>query len=84
MQMILRYPDGRRVDALLLSKDGNRLRVTTPERNDAVELRLTRQIWQDEEGHMITIEAMLTPQIFAEPAPIRRAAAVGQGPLGFS
>ena len=67
MYIILRYPDGSRVQALLLSEGSGRLRVTIPGRRDTLELQLVNERWVDEEGHKVSIEAMVFP------APVRRA-----------
>jgi hypothetical protein len=59
MHIILRYPDGSRVQGLLLSEDSARLRVTIPGRKDTLELQLVNDRWVDEDGHKVSIEAMV-------------------------
>jgi hypothetical protein len=59
MHMILRYPDGKRVEALLLLREPERLRVMAQGRNDTLELRLIRDRWVDDDGQKVSIEAMV-------------------------
>ncbi len=59
MHIILRYPDGSRVQALLLSEGSDRMRVTIPGRRDTLELHLVNERWVDEDGHKVSIEAMV-------------------------
>jgi hypothetical protein len=78
MHMILRYPDGRRVDAVLLSEEPGRLRVAIHGRNDTLELRLVRERWVDDDGQKVSIEAIVAaPRGGNEPA---RATAAGASP----
>jgi hypothetical protein len=70
MHVILRYPDAKRVDALLLSREPERLRLAIHGRTDALELRLVRERWVDDDGQKVSIEALVT----SRPAPCRRAA----------
>ena len=62
MHIILRYPDGSRISALLLSEQRERLRVTMPGRTDTVELKLVRERWVDDDGRKVSIEAMIFGQ----------------------
>jgi hypothetical protein len=59
MHMILRYPDRTRTDALLLLQGRGRIRVAIPGRDDIVELTRTRELWADEDGRIVTIEAIV-------------------------
>jgi hypothetical protein len=59
MHIILRYPDGSRIQALLLSEGSDRLRVIIPGRKDTLELHLVNERWADEDGNKVSIEAML-------------------------
>jgi hypothetical protein len=58
--MILRYPDGKRVEALLLVREGDRMRVMVHGRNDTLELKLFRDRWVDDDEQKVSIEAMVT------------------------
>jgi hypothetical protein len=58
--MILRYPNGKRVEALLLLREPDRLRVMVHGRTDTLELKLVRDRWVDDDGHKVSIEAMVT------------------------
>ena len=69
MRLIIRFPDGRRAEALLLAESADWLRVTMPGYDDAIDLRRSGGSWIDESGQRVSIEAMLTP-------PVRRFAAV--------
>lgn len=60
MLLVLRYPNGTRVDALLLSRETDRLRVALHGRNDTIELQLVFESWMDEDGRRVSIEAILT------------------------
>jgi hypothetical protein len=59
MHLILQYPNGRRADALLLSRGERFMRVTLRGRNDTLELRKVSGCWVDEEGNVVSIEAIL-------------------------
>jgi hypothetical protein len=75
MHIILRYPNGKRVDALLLSREHDRLRVAIQGRNDTLELKLVRERWVDDDGQKVSIEAM----VIAHPATMRSSAAGRSG-----
>ena len=75
MHIILRYPNGKRVDALLLSREHDRLRLAIPGRNDTLELKLVRERWVDDDGQKVSIEAM----VIGQPALMRSSAAGGSG-----
>src|SRR5690348_5944592 len=87
MPIILRYPDGKRVSALLLSREETRLRVTIPGRSDTLELRKVRERWVDDDGNKVSIEALLhsdrrpEPEVGRAPTP---EAAAGPSPPGSS
>jgi hypothetical protein len=59
MHLILCYPNGKRVDSLLLAAGRNRLRVAIPQCNETVELRFDQSQWVSDEGDMLEIESML-------------------------
>jgi hypothetical protein len=59
MHLILRYLDGTRTDALLLSFHNNVMRVVVRGRNETQELEFVYDRWVDEEGQRICLEAML-------------------------
>ena len=80
MHIILRYPDGSRMHALLLSEDGDRLRVTMPDAKDTVELRFVGEKWVDEAGNRVSIEALMWPS----PPGFRREAGASREPRGSS
>ena len=59
MHLILRYLDGTRLDALMLSFQNNLMRVVIPGRNETEELEFVYDRWVDEDGKRICLEAML-------------------------
>lgn len=63
MRLILRYSNGRRTEALLLSRGARLLRVTVPGCNDTLELSMEGEHWVDEQGWRVSIEAMLSAPV---------------------
>jgi len=59
MHLVLCYPNGKRVDSLLLATGRHRLRVAVPHRNDAVELHFDNNQWISDAGETVVIESML-------------------------
>jgi hypothetical protein len=59
MHIILRYPNGKRVDALLLCREQDQMRVMVHGRNDTLELEFIRDRWVDDDGQKVSIEAMV-------------------------
>ena len=59
MHLVLRYPDGRRADALLLRRDEAAMRIVLRGRNETIELRFVRGSWLTEDGERVSIEAIL-------------------------
>jgi hypothetical protein len=57
--MILRYPDGRRIDALLLTIGPDSMRAAVHERNETLELQRLGDYWLGEKGERVAIEAMI-------------------------
>ena len=58
MLLILRYRDGMRVNALLLTASHDRIRVVIPNCIDATEFRLRKGSWISAEGCLVEIEAV--------------------------
>jgi hypothetical protein len=77
MHIILRYPDGRRVDALLLSQEPSVMRVAIPGRNDTLELTLVRERWVDDDGQKVSIEAIVATAGRGDRPALRAGAAGG-------
>jgi hypothetical protein len=75
MRLILRYANGRRTEALLLSRSEGTMRVTVPGCNDTLEFRSDGEHWTDERGRRVSIEAMLAQ-------PVVESAARTMGALG--
>ena len=59
MHLILRYPNGRRVDALLLRREDSQMRIVVRGRNETLELHFTGGSWFTEDGERVSIEAIL-------------------------
>jgi hypothetical protein len=56
MLMLMRHYDGRREEAVMLSVDGNAMRVASPGRDDCLELRLYDGQWVTETNEAVEIE----------------------------
>ncbi len=56
MLMLIRYYDGRREGAVLLSVTGNAMRVALAGRDDCLELRLYEGQWVTETNQAVEIE----------------------------
>lgn len=65
MHMILRYPDGNLVDALLLSRGDARMRVILRGKKDRLELNTLDHRWVDEDGQEVSIEAIVSDRFDA-------------------
>ena len=59
MHLILRYANGRRADALLLTMTGDAMRVVLRRRHDTVEFHRVASRWLGDDGSRVSIEAML-------------------------
>jgi hypothetical protein len=59
MHLILRYTNGHRADALLLTMTPDTMRVVLHRRNDTVEYRRISDRWAGDDGSRVSIEAML-------------------------
>ena len=58
MHMILCYPNGRRVDALLLTVGPESMRAAVRERSETLEFQKIGDSWLSENGERVSIEAM--------------------------
>jgi hypothetical protein len=67
MHLILRYPNGRRVDALLLTIGPESMRAAVHERNETLEFLRVGEWWLGEKGERIAIEAMISAQTTSAP-----------------
>jgi len=59
MHLILSYPTGRRVEAILLAASRECMRVVVKRLNETLELRLIDGQWSSVEGTHIEIESMV-------------------------
>jgi hypothetical protein len=67
MHLILSYPDGRRVDALLLTQGPESIRVVVRERNETLEFQRIGDYLLGEAGERITIDAMIATDVASTP-----------------
>ena len=71
MQLTLLYPGSRRIDAVVLAANHDRMRIVLPNRRDTVELHLKGNRWTSEEGESVEIEAVVacdwTGESFRQP-----------------
>ena len=58
MLLILRYQNGMRVNAILLTASHDLIRVVIPSCTDTIEFRLKKKRWISEEGCVAEIEAV--------------------------
>jgi hypothetical protein len=73
MHLILRYSNGKRVDALLLNIGPETMRAAVRDRNETLEFQRIGDQWIGEDGEPVDIEAMIA----AETAVMPRARAAG-------
>jgi hypothetical protein len=67
MHLILRYPNGKRVDALLLTVGPESMRAAVRERNETLEFQRIGDYWLGEKGERVAIEAMIAAETEAAP-----------------
>jgi hypothetical protein len=58
MLLILRYENGMRVNAILLTASQDRIRVIIPNCTDTTEFRLKKRRWISDDGCVAEIEAV--------------------------
>ena len=63
MHLILQYPDGRRLDALVLTLGPESIRAVVRERNETLEFQRIGDYLLGEAGERITIEAMIATDV---------------------
>ena len=59
MRMTMRYPNGVRVEAVLLAASRERMRVVIDSQGDTAELHLVDSCWYTDTGSKIEIEALV-------------------------
>jgi hypothetical protein len=59
MHLILRYSNGRRAEALLLSMTSETMRVILHRRDETLEFRLVGGRWIGDDGTRVSVEAMI-------------------------
>ncbi len=80
MHLMLSYEDGKIVEAVVLSANGDRMRISIPNYEDTVELRSEQDGWMLESGERVEIECIVVANessaVFPEARPLTfRAAA---------
>jgi len=79
MHLTMTYFDGRRVEGVVLAVSAHRMRISTPEQEDAIELTLRQSVWMTEDQEPVEIEALVADRdwssLFAEMQPAVRAIA---------
>jgi hypothetical protein len=59
MLMTIRYQNGLRAEAVVLTADNERMRVVLDSQRDTIELRKVDGCWYTEDGAEIEIEALI-------------------------
>ena len=59
MLMTIRYQNGARAEAVVLTADNERMRVVIDSQRDTMELRRVDACWYTEDGAEIEIEALI-------------------------
>lgn len=59
MHLTMTYFDGRRVEGVVLAVSAERIRVSIPEQEDAMELTLHQGVWMTEDQEPVEIEALV-------------------------
>jgi hypothetical protein len=59
MLMTIRYQNGLRAEAVVLTADNERMRVVIDSHRDTIELRKVDACWYTEDGAEIEIEALI-------------------------
>jgi len=59
MEMIIRYRNGHRIEAVLLAANSERMRVAIDSQRDTVELHKVDAGWRTQRGAAIEIEALI-------------------------
>ena len=80
MLMTIRYQNGIRAEAVVLTADNERMRVVIDSQRDTMELRKLNACWYTEDGAEIEIEALIPlagTNVVSSPNPLTITA--GQG-----
>ena len=59
MHLTLSYSDGRILEAVVLSASADRMRISIPDYEDVVELRMDQDNWILESGEPVEIESII-------------------------
>ena len=79
MLLMISYQDGRLVEAIVLAAGMDRMRVSIPDIEDAVELRNIGDGWISERGERVEIEAIIAGADLSSPLREIGAAVAGCG-----
>lgn len=73
MHLTMTYFDGRRVEGVVLAVSVERIRISIPEQEDAMELTLHQSVWMTEDQEPVEIDALVAvgdlSSVFAEMQP---------------
>jgi len=79
MHITIRFLDGRRVEGIVLAVSAEKMRLSLPDCDDAMELTLARGMWMTEKREFVELEALATgsdlSSLFGEIGPRAYAAA---------
>ena len=59
MHLTLSYSDGRILEAVVLSASADRMRISIPDYEDVMELRMEHDTWILETGERVEIESII-------------------------
>ena len=78
MHLTMTYFDGRRIEGMVLAVSAERIRISIPEQEDAMELTLHQSVWMTEDREPVEIDALVAAgdlsSLFSEMQPAVRAA----------
>ena len=79
MHLTMSYFDGRLVEAIILALSGDRMRISIPDSDDAIELTLAQGVWTTENHEPVELESIVSETdrslLFAQIRPLTRTAA---------
>jgi hypothetical protein len=82
MYLTFRFPDGRRLEGVLLAVGKNEMRVGVPGHPDVLGFRLVEGYWTAENGERIELESLIRTSAADMPAEVRSlSASSAAGPL---
>jgi hypothetical protein len=77
MYLTIRFPDGRRLEGVLLAVGKHEMRVGVPDQQDVLEFRLVEGYWTAENGERIELESLIRTSAAGMPAEVKSLSAGG-------